>query len=353
MKYDIILADMKDKFTSLAGFEPDDASDIGIRLKVIAGEFLAIYNQIEFTQNQIFPQTASDSFLELHGKNRNIFPLDAKKSRGEIVFSRISPATSDILIPTGTLVSCSSIKDSPVYLTDFDCYIRRGESAVAVFATASKGGASSNIAINKIDTIVSSLVGVSSVSNPKPFSGGFQKESIESFRKRILNTFVSAETATNLSFFEKFALQNPIISSSKAINSPNANIITLYITDKNRSLPTQILDQISAEIQKYRPINTSIIVKKPTNIAVNCDVVVYSNNSVSEYETTNSAYLAIEKYISELNIGEFFSPFNLAPYILAIPNIVDYKFISPTAPLSIAMDQCFIPNRINVSYERR
>lgn len=65
MNYELILSKMKEKFVSLSGINPDDASDIGIRLKLMAGEFLAIYKKIEFVKNQIFPQTASDEFLEI------------------------------------------------------------------------------------------------------------------------------------------------------------------------------------------------------------------------------------------------------------------------------------------------
>ncbi len=39
--YESILSRMQDRFQELAGFPADDASDIGIRLKVLAGELFS------------------------------------------------------------------------------------------------------------------------------------------------------------------------------------------------------------------------------------------------------------------------------------------------------------------------
>ena len=55
--YDEILQRMQETFAQQAGFQADDASDIGIRLKVLAGEIYSACSQAEFLKRQAFPQT--------------------------------------------------------------------------------------------------------------------------------------------------------------------------------------------------------------------------------------------------------------------------------------------------------
>ena len=63
---------MRETFSDKAGFSPDDASDIGIRLKVLAGEIYSACSQAEFLKRQAFPQTAEGDFLDLHARQRGI-----------------------------------------------------------------------------------------------------------------------------------------------------------------------------------------------------------------------------------------------------------------------------------------
>ena len=43
MTYDEILQAMTEEFTGLAGFSPDGASDIGIRMKVLAAQLYELW----------------------------------------------------------------------------------------------------------------------------------------------------------------------------------------------------------------------------------------------------------------------------------------------------------------------
>lgn len=56
--YGSVLERMQQTFQELAGFSADDASDLGIRLKVLAGEVYSLLNGVEWLKNQMFPQTA-------------------------------------------------------------------------------------------------------------------------------------------------------------------------------------------------------------------------------------------------------------------------------------------------------
>ena len=51
--YESILSRMQDQFQELAGFPADDASDIGIRLKVLAGELFSACTNLDWLKRQV------------------------------------------------------------------------------------------------------------------------------------------------------------------------------------------------------------------------------------------------------------------------------------------------------------
>lgn len=70
--YEDILKRMKDQFTSSAGYSPDDASDIGIRMKVLAGEVYSVCSSIDWLNMQTFAQSAQGSQLDLRAQERGL-----------------------------------------------------------------------------------------------------------------------------------------------------------------------------------------------------------------------------------------------------------------------------------------
>ena len=62
--YEEILERMKNKFTELSGSNVNDDSDIGIRMKVLAGEIFSLQNNVNWLKNQMFAQTAVGEQLD-------------------------------------------------------------------------------------------------------------------------------------------------------------------------------------------------------------------------------------------------------------------------------------------------
>ena len=64
--YSEILERMQTEFEKNAGYVPDDASDIGIRMKTLAGEIFSLESSIDFLKRQMFPTTATGEYLDKH-----------------------------------------------------------------------------------------------------------------------------------------------------------------------------------------------------------------------------------------------------------------------------------------------
>ena len=82
MKFEEIYAHMAAEYKTLAGVEPEDAADISIRLKVLAGELYTVLCAAESLKLNCFPQTAAGEALDLHAEERGLVRKDAAKSVG-------------------------------------------------------------------------------------------------------------------------------------------------------------------------------------------------------------------------------------------------------------------------------
>lgn len=101
MKFEEIYAHMAKEYKTLAGVEPEDAADVSIRLKVLAGELYTVLCAAESLKLNCFPQTAAGEALDLHAEERGLVRKDAVKSVGTLTFSRRTALSYAAEIPRG------------------------------------------------------------------------------------------------------------------------------------------------------------------------------------------------------------------------------------------------------------
>ena len=70
--FETILERMKESYRELSGVPAQDATDIGIRLKIMAGEIHALQAYLAYIERQAFPDTAVDEGLEHHAAQRGL-----------------------------------------------------------------------------------------------------------------------------------------------------------------------------------------------------------------------------------------------------------------------------------------
>lgn len=107
MKFEEIYAHMAEEYKTLAGVEPEDAADVSIRLKVLAGELYTVLCAAESLKLNCFPQTAAGEALDLHAEERGLVRKDAVKSVGTLTFSRRTALSYAAEIPAGTVCAAS------------------------------------------------------------------------------------------------------------------------------------------------------------------------------------------------------------------------------------------------------
>ena len=84
--YEQIYQRMKTRWQEESGAVCDEASDIAIRLRVLAGEIYNMQTETEWLKRQMFPATATGVYLDYFAEQRGLSRREAVKARGAVSF---------------------------------------------------------------------------------------------------------------------------------------------------------------------------------------------------------------------------------------------------------------------------
>ena len=156
--YANFLEQMQQSYEQLAGMRADDASDVGIRFKILAEQLSKIKEELEFAKQQSFPQTATGENLEMHALERGIFRKQATRAKGTVRFSRESAASEDILIPQGIFLTCSQTEGNHGtdirFVTTSEVTLRQGQTSVDAPVECQTEGSRGNLAAGILNVMI-------------------------------------------------------------------------------------------------------------------------------------------------------------------------------------------------------
>ena len=78
--FDEIYQELLAAFARRAGFTPEDACDLAVRLYAAAAQIQALDIQAEWVLDQSFPQTAQGVYLDRHAAMRGLRRLPASRA---------------------------------------------------------------------------------------------------------------------------------------------------------------------------------------------------------------------------------------------------------------------------------
>lgn len=333
MSYEEILSRMQAAYKKESGAKADDAADIGIRLKVLAGEIYRLLTELDWLRRQAFPQTATGRELNLHASQRGLARRPARKAQGVLRFSRTEALGYDVGIPKGTVCATAGA-DSVEYETTGQAVLAAGKLFAEVPAQAVEGGAAGNAAAGSIHTLVTPPVGVEKAVNPEAFSGGSEAEDDETLRQRLLQAYSVLSNGTNAEFYRRRALEAEGVYSAMAVpRADGAGTVTVYIWGQGEAPPETVVTAVQSRLSAEREVNVEVTVKAAAKKLLNVFGYIKPREGTAFDEAAAriredlGRYYAAKKigdsvYISE--IGAVFMNTGLVKtYKLAV-NVMDY-----------------------------
>ncbi|MDR2656098.1 MAG: baseplate J/gp47 family protein [Oscillospiraceae bacterium] len=321
MSYSEILEIMQNRYCELTGDMPDNAADIGIRMKVLAEQLYGLYSKAQELEEQMFPQTAAGESLERHAFEKSIARKPAAPSSGILKFSRESEAVVSIVIPKGTLCQTAEI-NSLRFETAEEAVLSQNETSVLVPARAVEGGAKSNVGPNMIKFFVNVIPGLSAVTNPAAFTGGVDGESDESLRGRLVDSYRNMPNGANTAFYYQLAMEEGGVYSAKVIpRSSGRGTVKVYLAAQGG----QVSEELAAWVQEKIDLEKEI--------AVDAEVALADLNpqpvEIAIMPEDSKSYSRIAQLIDE-KIHEFFNGMKIGEPLLLMDL---YGFLYPTEGL--------------------
>ena len=296
MKFEEIYAHMAAEYKTLAGAEPEDAADVSIRLKVLAGELYTVLCAAESLKLNCFPQTAAGEALDLHAEERGLVRKDAE-------------------IPAGTVCAASG-ENAVEYETTEAAVLPAGALTVTAAAQAVLGGRRGNAAKGAVNTLITPPSGIESVTNDVPFTGGADKEDDEALRTRLLRCFYALPNGSNTETYRRAALMTPGVKSVQVVPRANGvNTVAVYLYGDNGAVTDEVLGKVGETLEKLKEISVDVTVAAAVAVKKPVTVYVKPKDGCAFEDAKASCTAAITAYLNAFEVGE---PFVTAGLIHAV-----------------------------------
>lgn len=306
MKFEEIYAHMAEEYKTLAGVEPEDAADVSIRLKVLAGELYTVLCAAESLKLNCFPQTAAGEALDLHAEERGLVRKDAVKSVGTLTFSRRTALSYAAEIPAGTVCAASG-ENAVEYETTEAAVLPAGALTVTAAAQAVLGGRRGNAAKGAVNTLITPPAGIESVTNDVPFTGGADKEDDEALRTRLLRCFYALPNGSNTETYRRAALMTPGVKSVQVVPRANGvNTVAVYLYGDNGAVTDEVLGKVGETLEKLKEISVDVTVAAAVAVKKPVTVYVKPKNGCAFEDAKASCTAAITAYLNAFEVGEPF-----------------------------------------------
>lgn len=326
--YEEILERMKAKFTELSGSPVNDDSDLGIRMKVLAGEIFSLQSTIQWLKNQMFAQTATGDQLDYLALERGIYRKSAVSSTGTIKFMRDTALDYDLEIPTDTICSTNGIS-SIRFKTTEPAILDAGKLSVTVPAQSEIGGTAQNTGLGTIKIMVTPPAGITSVTNEEPFVGGMDAESDEELRERLIDSYKNISNGANIGFYKSHALKyDSIYSASVIAKERGVGTVDIYVAAKGTVPSDEFVAKIQSEIDEIRELNVDVKVNKATMSEIPVAVELAIKNGFNFDEVKAQCAAKINEYFNSLKIGDPFLIAALGSAIYNVPGVENYYILS-------------------------
>ena len=302
--YEEIVQNMMNNFKLRAGYSADEASDVGIRIRVLAGEIYNLKAYFEWIKRQAFPQTAQGEYLDYHAQMRGLERKTAQKAVGSLLFSLPEVSTVKVEIPAGTIVSTSGEEPISFQTTEY-AYIDIGQKTVTVSAEAVEGGVKGNVIGKLVSVIVTMTADNLTVTNLTAFTQGADAEDDETLRSRIINSLKFIINGTNNEYYSMLA---KTVSGVECVNvvprRGGTGTVWLYISGKSSTLDSETVAKVQSLLSEQREVNVAVTVRSATLLNCTIDVKVTLEDGYSLENVQSEAKARLEEILSTYNVGQ-------------------------------------------------
>ncbi len=324
--YNQIYERMKNNYIESSGNNFDEASEIAVRMKVMAGEIFNAYSSLEWLKRQMFASSASGEYLDYIARERGIERRQATKAKGVLTFSVEEASSDPILIPRGTVVVTPGSNPLRFYTTE-DAVLPLMTMSVSVNAEAEVAGFAGNILAGINFLPVSVPTEIVQIRNNSRFVGGADTETDSSLRERIKDTYYCVPNGMNKAYYQQLAKKVEGVKKVGVVSfARGAGTINVYVSGNEDDISQAVVDEVAQVIQSEREINLDVQVFAAVKSPYNLNVTVKAKAGYTQNDVTELIAQAFEEYLSTIPMGGKLYLSSLGKYLLETGCIENYEF---------------------------
>ncbi len=352
-----LVGEMESAFEEQAGYPAGSATDVGIRIRTLAGELYALYTRLKFFIRQSFPDTATGTYLEEHARMRGLVRKAAGTATGTVTFYReqsqdsgvvgYDPAQDPLLasaveIPQGTI--CATGGSSPrQYVTDAACRMEPGAWEVQAAVTAAEGGRSYNAAPGAVHDIINAPQGVSGVINRGYITGGGDAETDDALRRRIEQSYSARDNGVNTQYYKNIATSFEQVLSAGVIPRVRGDGTVDVAVRTHTNTGAELIEAITRAIEENRELCCDVLVRYATAYDVSFELDVTACYGSDREQIGAACESAAAEYVDALAVGEPVRLSVLTGRVMGIDGVVNCRIVSPAEDVCPPLDAYTAP----------
>ncbi|MEE1264095.1 baseplate J/gp47 family protein [Ruminococcus sp.] len=339
---------MKARYEQESGFEIDEASDIAVRLKVLAGEIYNMETTLDWTKRQMFASTATGENLDKLAAQRGITRKAAVKATGQLTFRLAQTLDYAVSIPRGTVVATDD--EIPVrFVTTADGEIPQATYSVDINAEAELAGYRGNINAHAATVPVSVPAAISSVSNNSRFTGGSDEENDIALRGRILASYTAVPNGLNADYYINLALTvNGVERAGVVERNDGYGTAAVYVCGMRELVSDAVLGQVNALLSQNDCVGAMVTAQHALPRNVDLEVTVKRKAGYTAEDVRVAVGSAFADYVYSIPMGSRFYLSALGKYLLDTGCIENYEYDLSMQDLGSTPAMCFVPGDMTI-----
>lgn len=320
LTYDEILNTMRSEFAKEKGEDVKNLSDLEARFKAVASEIYSVSVYGDYILKQSFPQTATGEFLDRHAELRSITRKTASYAKGTIVVSRTESSLGNTMsIPKGTVFSVSG-KPFIQFAADKAYSLSANLSSISISVTALKTGSEHNIKSGTVLTAVNPPAYLETAVSGTDFSGGWDAESDEALRERILSSYGSRKNAVSVSAVRETLLT--LSDVTDAVVFPGENYkLNVCLKTKDGKISSSLKSKVTDMLGFATLCGCTLVFTAATEQLFDVTVEAKILSGYNSAEIISKIKEKVIEFCSNEKIGQNYSESAIAAYCSGIDGV--------------------------------
>lgn len=326
VSYDEILSRMENAYKEKTDVIPDENSDTGIKLRVLAGEIFNMGTELEWFKRQMFPSTATGKYLDYHAKERGLTRRNSNRSSGYVYFALEYAIDTDVTVPAGTRLT--TLGKNPLrFVTTETGVISAGTTYTKVHTVSEKGGKEYNVPANAICSAITTIKKISLIKNIQPMTGGTDEESDEELRSRLMYLYRNHNNGTNIAYYKALAESVDGVHSAGVVpRNRGVGTVDIFIAKDASTADSALIAKVQSIVSNQREVNVDASVLAASRAYVNVGVAIEVEQGYDSDEVKSNCDAVVREYVASLGVGKSCFMSRIGEKIQNVEGVVRYRF---------------------------